>query len=277
MPWFPDFVAATELARRDSRTAGRTDPVTQYLQALEDGSPRTLETIWPGEIVIEDPRAGTIRGHRRLREFVRKNRTWLAGLHATTETIASTSVDRRAVVELLARLDDKGQQTLWPIAVVAESPDDRSVMFRTYCSQWPVDRRHHVRPPIIEPGDEPPEGVISRHFAALRAGDVEATVKTFTADGYLRQAIGPNALHGGTQALRSYYSTCFSAGGGIELECCRVTDDDVRCAVEYNLARWGRHTLPPQAGIAVFERDSAGLLSAVRIYDDVEAPVNFGN
>ena len=85
--------------------------------------------------MIEDPRAGTIRGHRRLREFVRKNRKWLAGLHATTENIASTSVDRRAVVELLASLDDKGQQTLWPIAVVAESPDDRSVMFRTYCSQ----------------------------------------------------------------------------------------------------------------------------------------------
>ena len=142
------------------------------------------------------------------------------------ETIASTSVDRRAVVELLARLDDTGQQNLWPIAVVAESPDDRSVMFRTYCSQMPVDGRHHVRPPIIEPGDEPPEGVVSRHFAALVAGDVEAAVKTFTADGYLREAIGPNALHRGTEALRSYYSKCFSAGGGIELECCRVTDDD---------------------------------------------------
>ena len=272
MPWFPDFVAATELARRDSQTAGRTDPVTQYLDALEGGTLRALEIVWPGEIVIEDPRAGTIRGHRRLREFVRKNATWLAGLHATTETIASTSVDRRAVVELLARLDDSGQPTPWPIAVVAESPNDRSVMFRTYCSQMPVDGRHHVRPPIMEPGDEPPEGVISRYFAALLAGDVEAAVKTFTADGYLREAIGRNALHRGTEALRSYYSKCFSAGGGIELECCRVTDDDHRCAVEYNLARWGRRGLPLQAGIAVFERDSAGLLSAVRIYDDVEAP-----
>jgi hypothetical protein len=51
-----------------------------------------------------------------------------------------------------------------------------------------------------------------------------------------------------------------------------VTDDDVRCAVEYNLVRWGSHDLPPQAGIAVFERSPRGMLAAVRVYDDVEAP-----
>ena len=27
MPWFPDFVAAAELARREIRAAGRADPV----------------------------------------------------------------------------------------------------------------------------------------------------------------------------------------------------------------------------------------------------------
>jgi hypothetical protein len=35
----------------------------------------------------------------------------------------------------------------------------------------------------------------------------------------------------------------------------------------------GSHELPPQAGIAVFERSPDGLLAAVRVYDDVEAPV----
>jgi hypothetical protein len=38
--------------------------------------------------------------------------------------------------------------------------------------------------------------------------------------------------------------------------------------------RWGNHDLPPQAGIAVFERDPDGLLVAVRFYDDVEASVD---
>ncbi len=251
--------------------------MTQYLQALEGGNARELETIWPGTIVIEDPRVGTIRGHRGLREFVGRNRTWLTGLHATTEPLASTSSGRRAVVELVARLDDRGQRISWPIAVVAESPDDRSVLFRTYCSQWPVDGRHHVRPPILEPGEGHLEGVVSRHVAALAAGDVAACVQTFTDSGYLRGSFGPDASHQGTRALDTYYSDCFSAGGGIELECCCVTDDGTRCVVEYNLVRWGRHAMAPQAGLAVFERDPAGLLSAVRIYDDVQPPTDAAN
>lgn len=47
---------------------------------------------------------------------------------------------------------------------------------------------------------------------------------------------------------------------------------DTRCALEYNCVRWGRRDLPPQASIGVFERSPDGLLAAVRVYDDVEAP-----
>ena len=52
-----------------------------------------------------------------------------------------------------------------------------------------------------------------------------------------------------------------------------MTDDGVRCALEYNCVSWGSHDLPPQAGIAVFERDPDGLLAAARVYDDIDAPV----
>ena len=52
-----------------------------------------------------------------------------------------------------------------------------------------------------------------------------------------------------------------------------MTDDGVRCAVEYNCLRWGSHDLVPQAGIAVYERGPDGLLAAVRVYDDVEPPM----
>jgi hypothetical protein len=60
---------------------------------------------------------------------------------------------------------------------------------------------------------------------------------------------------------------------GVGLQDCAVTDDGVRCAVEYNCVRWGRHDLPPQAGIGVYERGPDGLLAAARVYDDVQAPV----
>jgi hypothetical protein len=116
--------------------------------------------------------------------------------------------------------------------------------------------------------------VVGRYQAALDAGDADAIVKTFASDGYYREPIGPHRVHRGTPELRAFFSACFSAGGGIGLQDCAVTDDGVRCALEYNCVRWGSSELPPQAGIAVFERDSDGLLAAARIYDDVEPPVD---
>lgn len=272
MPWFPDFVSAVELARRQTRAAGHSDPVGQYFAALNRGDTRALETVWPGEVVVYDPRGGEIRGHRDLRRFVRTNSSWLAQRHARIETTASTYADGRAVVEMLAHLSGDRGELAWPVAVVAESPDDLSVVFRTYCSQWPVDGRRHPRPAILKPGDARPGDVVGRYQAALEAGDAEAVVRTFALDGYYREPIGPHATHRGAAELRSFFTTTFSAGGGIGLQFCQVTDDEVRCAIEYNCVRQGGHDLPPQAGIGVYERGPDGLLAAVRVYDDVEPP-----
>jgi hypothetical protein len=272
MPWFPDFASAVQLARQQTRSEGHTDPVMAYFDALNEGDAHALETVWPGEVVVYDPRAGEVRGHRQLRRFVRHNQAWLAERQARIETVASTVVGTRAVVELLAHLAGDGAATAWPIAVVAESADDQSVVFRTYCSQWPVDGRRHLRPPILETEDAHPADVVGRYQAALEAGDAEAIVRTFASDGYYREPIGPHNSHQGTPELRAFFVKCFSAGGGVGLQPCAVTDDGVRCALEYNCVRWGSHDLPSQAGIGVYERNSDGLLAAVRVYDDVEAP-----
>jgi hypothetical protein len=272
MPWFPEFTTAVELARRQTRAAGQADPVAQYLEALTKGDAHPLHAAWPGDIVIYDPKAGEIRGHRELRRFVSENKAWLAGIGARIDVVASTRVGGRAVVELLAHVTPGGQEMAWPIAVVAESTDPRSVVFRTYCSQWPVDGRRHVRPPILAPGNARPGDVAGRYQAAVEAGDADAVVSTFSPDGYFREPIGPHYAHRGTAELRSFFTERFSAGGGIGLEDCAVTDDGVRCAVEYNFLRWGRHDLPPQAGIGIYERGPDGLLAAARVYDDVEPP-----
>jgi ketosteroid isomerase-like protein len=273
MPWFPEFSSAVELARAQTRAADQADPVRQYFTALNDGDTRALEDVWPGEVVIYDPRAGEIRGHKQLRQFVRTNQSWMAERHVRTDMVAATCADGRAVVELLAHLEHDGQDLVWPVAVVAESPNDRSVVFRTYCSQWPVDGRRHVRPPILEPRNASLGDVVTRYHTALDAGDADAIMRTFAPDGYLREFVGPRSAHRGTDELRSYFIRCFSAGGGIGLQHCAATDDGVRCVLEYNCVRWGNHELPPQAGLGVYERDPKGLLAAVRIYDDVDAPV----
>jgi ketosteroid isomerase-like protein len=231
MPWFPDFISAAELARRQTRAAGQADPVGQYITALNKGDTRALENVWPGEMVVYDPRAGQIRGRKQLRRFVSQNQSWLAARHARIETVASTCAGGRAVVELLGHLAGDGPELAWPVAVVAESPDDRSVVFRTYCSQWPVDGRRHVRSPILGPGAGRPGDVVGRYQAALNAGDVDAIVGTFAPDGYYREPIGPPLAHRGAAELRSFFTRCFSAGGGIGLQHCVVTDDGVRCAL----------------------------------------------
>jgi hypothetical protein len=272
MPWFPEFASAAELARSQTRAAGQADPVGQYLAAVSEGSARDLETAWPGEIVIYDPHAGEVRGRRHVRHFVSRNVSWLASLHARTETVASTVAEGRAVVELLAHIDHGGRPLAWPVAVVAESAYDVSVTFRTYCSQWPLEEQRPVRPPILPPGKARLGDVVARYQAGLAAGDTEAVVAAFAPDGYFRPPSGPRDAHHGTDELRSFFARCFSAGGGIGLEHCAVTDDGVRCALEYNCVRWGSRELPPQAGMGVCERGQDGLLAAVRVYDDVQAP-----
>jgi hypothetical protein len=279
MPWFPDFVSAGELARRQTRDAGHADPVGQYLTALNDADTHALETVWPGEVVVHDPHAGEIRGHRHLRRFVKDSQAALAEHHARTETVASTVSGRRAVVELLAHVTLDGElegerERVWPVTVVAESPDDRSVIFCSYFSRALFEGHRYVRPPVLGPGSAHPGDVVGRYQAALEAGDVEAIVSTFDVDGYYRESIGPPFTHRGATELRSFFTACFGAGGGIGLQHCRVTDDGVRCALEYNCVRWGSYELPPQAGIAIFERSADGLLAAARIYDDVEPPVS---
>lgn len=274
MPWFPEFVGAAALARSLTRAAGEADPVAQYFTALTDGDVRALETVWPGEVVVHDPRAGEVRGHRELRKFVKGNQTWLAERGARIEPVASLRVGERAVVELLAHLSFDGQEVAWPLAVVAESPHDREVVFRTYCSQWPVDGQRHLRPSILKSGDVRPGDVVGRYQDALSAGDADAILQTFAPDGYLREPIGTHFSHRGTAELRSYFAKCFGAGGGVALENCTVTDDGELCAVEYNCVRWGSHDVPPQAGISIYERGPDGLLAAVRSYDDVTPPVD---
>lgn len=271
MPWFPDFVSAAELARRQSLPYEPEDPVTRYLSALSDGSPHALEAAWPGRIVVHDPRAGEVTGHRELRRFVATNQEWLRARHARIETVSSTADGSCAAVELLARLEISGTAVAWPVAVVAEATDRYSLDLRTYCSQVVVDGRRHRRAPLLGPGAVPPDGVVGRYLAGLEAGDVDEVVATFAEDGYLREAVGEPDVHRGEDGLRSFYSRLLGTGDGVALECCQATDDGVRCVVEYNDVST-RGEWPPQAGLAVFERADDGRIAAVRCYDDIERP-----
>ena len=67
-----------ELARQQTRAAGQADPIGRYFTALNRSDTRALEDVWPGEVVVYDPRAGEIRGHQQLRRFVKHSQSLLA-------------------------------------------------------------------------------------------------------------------------------------------------------------------------------------------------------
>jgi SnoaL-like domain len=146
-----------------------------------------------------------------------------------------------------------------------------------YYSSWPLTGRHANRPPVLQPNPELRESdVVGEYQRALAAGDADAIVGLFEPDGYAREPAGGQYVHRGPDGLRSLYEYLFSNHGGIPLQHCAVIDDKRACALEYNVVRWGKTELPPQAGVAVYVRGQSGKLAAARIYDDVNPPLEPG-
>ena len=181
----------------------------------------------------------------------------------------------RTVEEVtLHLLADDGVRVELPVAVVSDRNPNRTLKaIRVYHSLWPLTGRHTVRPPLLpEDPNLHAEGAPGDYQRALAAGDLGGIVATFEPEGYAREPSGGAYLHRGEEHLREVYAHMFANGDGILLEHCTLTDDGARCAIEYNYVRWGVTEIAPQAGVAVYERGSSGLLAAARIYDDVEPP-----
>jgi hypothetical protein len=90
----------------------------------------------------------------------------------------------------------------------------------------------------------------------------------------LRTADGVSVVKDATGGLlRAHYEKLFAAhpgSGGFEVLKGARADDGRTCALEYTIVRVRGKAVPPQAGLAVYERGESGLLRAVRIYEDVD-------
>ena len=303
MPWVPEFFSspiAETLLAHEVESANDAIP---YYEGIMAGEPEALVRSFAGEPVLDDPRVGYVEGARRLRAFVNGTAEWLRERDAVVENVALTHIPTRTVEEVVLHLlADSGERVELPVAIVSDRNPDRTLKaIRVYHSMWPLTDKHAVRPPLL-PGDSAlqlPGGVVSDYQRALAEGDLAGIVATFEPDGYVREPSGSRYLHRGTDELRTFYAALFGrgsgilqrgpeplrslyetlfsdGGGGIPLEHCTLTDDGVRCAIEYNVVRWGEDEVPPQAGVAVYERGSSRLLTAARIYDDMEPPAVSG-
>ena len=248
--------------------------------ALLSGDPVRLLEAFPGGVRIDDPRLGRVDAHgpdgeAALKDFCHASRAWLDDRQGSSTPIGVTVGRERVVGEFELSLIQDGRAFVLPVAFVVE-PDAarRSVWVRTYHSQWPILGHHVVRPPLLARDPDAHESdVVGRYQRALAAGDADAITATFEPDGCFREPAGPAHRRCGTDTLHEFFSLFFSAGGGIILEHCTVTEDGVRTALEFNAVKWGGTDLPHQAGVAVYERGASGLLHEARIYDDVEGPV----
>jgi hypothetical protein len=271
----PEVFTAPLAEARGAEEAAPVNDAVAYYEGILAEEPGALIRSFAGEPRVNDPRVGYVAGARELRAFVSGTVDWLRGRDAVVENVALTRTSTRTVEEVVLHLlgDDGGRVGL-PVAIVADRNPDRTLKtIRVYHSMWPLTGEHAVRPPLL-PADLKlhAEGVVGDYQRALAEGDLEGIVGTFEPDGYAREPSGGAYLHRGAEGLRELYGQLFANGGGITLEHCTLTDDGVRCPIEYNCVRWGVTDIPPQAGVAIYERGTSGLLSAARIYDDVEPP-----
>jgi hypothetical protein len=275
MPWLPElFSAAVVEEVRDQREDRVNDPVP-YFAGLISGETDALIGSFAGVPELHHPVWGRVNGPHAFERFVTLQNSWLTERGATFGEVNRLITPDRGVEEVVLTLDGNEARVEMPVAIAADRDKDARILeLRVYFSAWPLSGRHFNRPPLLQPGPEVhASGVVGEYQRALAAGDAAAAVAAFEPDGYVREPAGGKYAHRGHDELLALYELFFSNGGGVSLEHCTVTDNGRACALEYNVVRWGRSELRPQAGLAVYTRGTSGKLTSAHIYDDVDPPL----
>lgn len=252
-----------------------TPLAARYLELLAHGYASEIRLGLSDEAVIDDPRAGRVAGLVPVERFLSEAHLWMHERGARVEPVRVTSRGPLTCAESVVKLVEGGAPKELAVAVVGEEAGGRTVSLRVYHSLWALEGHHRVRAPLLHARhDLPLPPVVAAYQAALARGDLEGVLAQFEPDGLAREPAGGAWVHRGQEGLRRLYGAMFSNGGGVRLEHCSAVDDGVACALEYNVVGWGRAQLPPQAGVAVYERGPGGKLAQARIYDDVDPPLH---
>jgi SnoaL-like domain len=272
VPWLPELFSAPVLARLQERARLEAVP---YYDGLMAGEHDALVKSFAGEPELHDPVRGRVKGVRAFEAFVTERSAWLAQRNVSVDDVEHVVTERRGFEEVVLHIDGVTGRVDVPVAIVADRRfDGRLEELRIYHSHWPLIGHHANRPPLLQPDPELRESdVVAEYQRALSAGDVDAIVAAFEPDGYAREPAGGQYVHSGRDGLRAFYGLLFSNDGGIPLEHCALVDDGRTSALEYNVVRWGKTELRPEAGVAVYVRGQSGKLAAARIYDDADPPL----
>jgi hypothetical protein len=275
MPWVTELFSAPVLTRLQEKWERERFDAVPYYDGLMAGEQDALVKSFAGEPVVHDPIRGRVKGVRAFEAFVTERTAWLAQRSVSVDDVDYMTTEPRGFEEVVLHLDGETARLDVPVAIVADrQADGRLEELRIYHSHWPLTGRHVTRPPLLQRDPElRASDVVAEYQRALSAGDVDAILATFELDAYAREPAGGRYVHRGRDELRAFYELLFSNDGGIPLEHCTLADDGRACVLEYNVVKWGKTELTPQAGVAVYVRGQSGKLAAARIYDDADPPL----
>jgi hypothetical protein len=255
-----------------------------YVTALLEGQSEHLARRLGDRATVDDPIFGRASGKPALERYLREMGEWLSKHQASFERVAFTLGSDRDVTEGTLTLTFEGRRVSVPLAIVAERRKEREVELRLYYSTGPIRGTHTVRAPLLPQDDEvgvPPP--VAAHLDALARGDLDAVVGSFEATGSVRDPAGAMHARGdGGGALRAYYEKLLRGrdgrtpsdrgpgAAGIDILKGARADDGRTCALEYTVVRIHGKAVAPQAGLAVYERGESGLLSVLRVYEDID-------
>ena len=271
MPWLPELFSAPALQHLQDKWE-RELVTVPFFDGLMAGELDALVESFAGEPELHHPVRGRIKGVGAFSRFVVQTRTWLSQPGASIEDLDHVvRAPAWLACEVVLHVEGQRGRVGLPGAIVADKePDGRIDELRMYYSSRPLTGRHATRPPLLQPSpDESLSGVVADYQRALAAGD--ATRSWPRSNRMATCATPPAAITSTPVPTVCVRSTSGCArGGGITLEHCGFLEDERAYVLEYNVVRWGDTELPPQAGVAVYDRGPNGKIAAVRLYDDVD-------
>lgn len=248
-----------------------------YFPSLLDLSMRaaaieSLATRLGAKATIDDPLHGRATGGDAIRGLLTRTADWLVKHAGSYERLAFTTGTDRDVTEGTIALTFENKTLDLPIAVVAERRRSREVELRIYYATQSVANERKTRAPLVAATDVTLPPSVITFLDALAKGDVKAVVAAFEHDGAVRDARG--LQHGNKDGALQTFVDGLLAGGafgaGLDLQRGGEADDGRTCALEFTLVKARGREVIPQPGLMLFERGESGLLSAVRIYGDLE-------
>lgn len=231
---------------------------------LDPDALASLATRLGAKATVDDPVHGRASGGPGVRHLLEKIAGWLRaseGVYREGALVPGT--DRDVTFGAITLKRREGTVEL-PVAVVAERRPSREVEMRVYCATHALaDHAQRRAPLLVDARDLALPVPVAAFVQALAKGDAAALTAAFEHDGSIVAPDGSSHRREGG-ALAAFLAkladkAVLHAGGS--------ADDGRRCAIEHAITLGGR---APQAGLMLFERGDSGLLSALRLFGDLD-------